>query len=149
MKKFFLMNLIAACFCTPTFAADNTLTEPEEQDEWVLMFNGEDFDGWQIDKWNPESFSVEDGAIKCHGNPSMIYYVGEGNVMKDFHFVADVMTKPGANGGIFFHTKYQDKGWPIGHEAQIDTTHTDPRQNGQHLYRRKEPGGARQGQRVV
>ena len=40
------------------------------------------------------------------------------------------MTKPGANGGIFFHTKYQDKGWPIGHEAQIDTTHTDPVRTG-------------------
>jgi len=129
-KPFVLMNLITAFCCAATFAADNTLTEPEEQDGWVLLFNGKDFEGWQIDKWNPESFSVEDGAMKCHGNASMIYYVGEGNVMKDFHFVADVMTKPGANGGIFFHTKYQDKGWPIGHEAQIDTTHTDPVRTG-------------------
>ena len=60
----------------------------------------------------------------------MVYYAGEGKEMKDFHFAADVMTKPGANGGIFFHTKYQDKGWPVGHEAQIDNSHTDPVRTG-------------------
>jgi hypothetical protein len=130
MRVFLLLNLIVCLCCTTTFAADNTLTEAEEQDGWVLLFNGEDFSGWRIDKWNPESFSIEDGAMKCHGKPSMIYYEGEGKEMKDFHFVADVMTKPGANGGIFFHTKYQDKGWPIGHEAQIDNSHTDPVRTG-------------------
>ncbi|MBC8873710.1 MAG: DUF1080 domain-containing protein [Planctomycetes bacterium] len=130
MRMFFLMNLAAVYCCTGLFAADNTLTEAEKQDGWVLLFNGKDFSGWRIDKWNPKSFSIEDGAIKCHGKPSMIYYDGEGKEMKDFHFVADVMTQPGANGGIFFHTKYQDKGWPIGHEAQIDMTHTDPVRTG-------------------
>ena len=130
MKTVLIMNLVAAFLCTATLAADNTLTEVEKQDGWVLLFNGQDFNGWQVDKWNPESFSIADGAIKCHGKPSMLYYDGEGKEMKDFHFVADVMTKPGANGGIFFHTKYQDKGWPIGHEAQIDTTHSDPVRTG-------------------
>jgi len=124
------MTLVAAISCTGLFAANNTLTETEKQDGWILMFNGKDFSDWQIDKWNPESFSIEDGAMKCHGKPSMIYYDGEGKEMKDFHFVADVMTEPGANGGIFFHTKYQDKGWPIGHEAQIDNSHKDPVRTG-------------------
>ena len=50
--------------------------------------------------------------------------------MKDFHFKADVMTKPGSNGGIFFHTQYQDKGWPVGHEAQINQTQKDPVKTG-------------------
>ncbi len=49
---------------------------------------------------------------------------------KNFHFVADVMTRPGSNGGIFFHTKYQDKGWPVGHEAQINQTQGDPVKTG-------------------
>ena len=44
--------------------------------------------------------------------------------------VADVMTKPGSNGGIFFHTQYQDKGWPVGHEAQINQTQRDPVKTG-------------------
>ena len=146
MKMFFVMNLVAISCCSGLLAADNTLTEAEKQDGWTLMFNGKDFSDWQIDKWNPESFSIEDGAIKCHGKPSMIYYDGEGKEMKDFHFVADVMTKPGANGGIFFHTKYQDRGWPVGHEAQIDNSHTDPVRTGSIYIDAKT---ARPGQRVV
>ena len=31
----------------------------------------------------------------AHGKPSMVYYTGKGKDMKDFHFKADVMTKPG------------------------------------------------------
>ena len=130
MRLCFFVNLTVALCCTGAFAADNTLTEAEQQDGWILLFNGQDFGGWRIDKWNQECFSIEDGAMKCHGKPSMIYYDGEGKEMNDFHFVADVMTQPGANGGIFFHTKYQDKGWPAGHEAQIDNSHKDPVRTG-------------------
>ena len=111
-------------------AEDNTLSDTEKQDGWISLFNGKDFTDWQIDKWHPTSFSIEDGAIKCHGKRSMIYHTGKAKDAKNFHFIADVMTKPGANGGIFFHTQYQDKGWPVGHEAQIDTTHTDPVRTG-------------------
>lgn len=131
MKKLLFSILIAIfSFNAPVMADDNALTESEQKDGWKLLFNGKDLTDWQVDKWNPESISVEDGAIKCHGKPSMVYYSGEGKDMKDFHFVADVMTKPGANGGIFFHTKYQDKGWPIGHEAQINQTQKDPVKTG-------------------
>ncbi|MCP4891003.1 MAG: DUF1080 domain-containing protein [Planctomycetaceae bacterium] len=130
MKTRSLMALIVACCCSTTFAADNSLTDAETKDGWIQLFNGKDLTGWKHDQWNPESISVEDGVIKCNGEPTMIYYVGKGNQMKDFHLIADVMTKPGANGGIFFHTKYQDKGWPIGHEAQINMTQGDPVKTG-------------------
>lgn len=113
-------------------AADNTLTPAERNAGWILLFNGSDFTGWKLDKWNPSSITVEDGAIRCHGKPSMVYYDGDSKATdaKNFHFVADVMTRPGANGGIFFHTKYQDKGWPVGHEAQINMTQHDPIKTG-------------------
>ena len=129
MNKILMTALAVFCGST-TVADDNTLTKSEKKDGWLQLFNGKDLSGWKLDQWNPKSISVEDGAIKCHGKPSMIYYVGKGHQMKDFHFVADVMTKPRANGGIFFHTKYQDKGWPIGHEAQINMTHGDPVKTG-------------------
>ena len=46
--------------------------------------------------------------------------------MKNFHFKADVKTTPGSNAGIYFHTKYQDKGWPkFGYECQVNVTHKD------------------------
>jgi hypothetical protein len=37
---------------------------------------------------------------------------------------AEVMTTPGSNSGIYFHTKYQEEGWPaVGYEAQVNNTH--------------------------
>jgi arylsulfatase A-like enzyme len=108
---------------------DNLLSAKEKKEGWVLMFDGKSLGDWQVDKWNPEGFSIEKDSIKCHGKPSMLYYK-KGKEMVDFHFVADVMTKPGANSGIFFHTKYQDKGWPVGHEAQVNCTQKDPVKTG-------------------
>ncbi len=130
MKSAFTALLLTLLTIGFAKADDNVLSESESKDRWILLFNGKDFTDWQIDKWNPESFSIEDGAIKCHGEASMIYHTGKAKDAKDFHFVADVMTKPGANGGIFFHTKYQDKGWPVGHEAQINQTQKDPVKTG-------------------
>ncbi|TWU03287.1 hypothetical protein Pla100_02050 [Neorhodopirellula pilleata] len=38
------------------------------------------------------------------------------------------MTTPGSNAGIYFHTKYQDEGWPKqGYECQVNITHHDPK----------------------
>ena len=130
MKKLISSLLLALFFATVLSAADNALSKSEKADGWKLLFNGKNLNDWKIDKWNPESISVKDGAIKCHGKPSMVYYTGKDKEMTDFHFKADVMTKPGSNGGIFFHTQYQDKGWPVGHEAQINQTQKDPVKTG-------------------
>jgi hypothetical protein len=130
MKQAIILSLVA--IWANVAQADNSLTAAEKKNGWILLFNGKDLSGWKVDQWNPKSISVDDGAIKCHGKASMVYYDGNPKAKnaKDFHFVADVMTEPGANGGIFFHTKYQDKGWPCGHEAQINMTQHDPIKTG-------------------
>jgi hypothetical protein len=39
---------------------------------------------------------------------------------RNFEFSADVMTSPGANSGIYVHTKWQGPGWPAaGYELQV------------------------------
>jgi endonuclease/exonuclease/phosphatase family metal-dependent hydrolase len=128
-KKWMLVSLVLF-FPLLGFTADNQLSEKEKSDGWILMFDGKSFENWKIDKWNANCFKIEDNSIKCYGKPSMVYYNAPENVYKDFHFVADVMTKKGANSGIFFHTKYQDKGWPRGHEAQVNCTQRDPVKTG-------------------
>ncbi len=41
------------------------------------------------------------------------------------------MTTPGSNSGIYFHTRYQEDGWPNhGYEAQVNQTHGDPKKTG-------------------
>jgi hypothetical protein len=50
---------------------------------------------------------------------------------KNFHFKAEVMTTPGSNSGIYFHTAYQEKSWPSkGYEVQVNNSHTDWRRTG-------------------
>ena len=40
-------------------------------------------------------------------------------------------TYKGANSGIYFHTAYQDAGWPAaGYECQVNATHADKKKTG-------------------
>ncbi|MCM8530041.1 MAG: DUF1080 domain-containing protein [Lentisphaeraceae bacterium] len=129
-KSNILLSLcLLLLFNVNSFAADNKLSDQEKSDDWQLLFNGKDFTNWKMDKWNTNCFKIEDNSIKCFGKASMLYYTKKIDY-KNFHFVATVMTKKGANSGIFFHTKYQDKGWPIGHEAQVNCTQKDPVKTG-------------------
>ena len=70
-------------------------------------------------------------AIVAHGDRSHLFYVGDGQPFKNFDLRVEVMTKAGSNGGIYFHTKYQATGWPIGgFEFQVNNTHTDWKKTG-------------------
>ncbi len=43
--------------------------------------------------------------LVCVGERSHLFYEGDGKPFKNFEFECDVMTTPGSNAGIFFHTK--------------------------------------------
>jgi hypothetical protein len=90
-------------------------------DGWISLFDGKSLEGWKASE-NPSSFRVENGAIVCDGPRSHLFYMGrDGNAsFKNFEFQAEVLTTPGSNSGIYFHTRYQDTGWPsTGYEAQV------------------------------
>jgi hypothetical protein len=96
---------------------------------WVSLFDGKTLDGWKVGE-NAASFSVQDGAIVVNGPRAHLYYVGpvQNHDFKNFEFKADVMTTPGSNSGLYFHTAYQEGGWPSkGYEVQINNSHTDPK----------------------
>ena len=62
---------------------------------------------------------------------SHLFYMGDDEAhppeFKNFDFKAEVMTTPGSNSGIYFHTRYQEGGWPaIGFEVQVNNSHGDP-----------------------
>ena len=53
------------------------------------------------------------------------------HVFTNFEFKADVMTTPGSNSGMYFHTEFQEGGWPAkGYEVQVNNSHTDWRRTG-------------------
>ena len=100
--------------------------------EWINLFDGETLTGWTANE-NTSTFSIEDGMIKVDGPRSHLFYTGPvGNHnFKNFEWKADVMTRPGANSGMYFHTAFLDEGWPDkGYEVQVNNTHSDRRKTG-------------------
>ncbi|MCE5185249.1 MAG: DUF1080 domain-containing protein [Planctomycetaceae bacterium] len=99
---------------------------------WQSLFDGTTLDGWTASE-NKGTFTVQDGAIVVHGERSHLFYTGPVNdaKFKNFEFKADVMTKPNSNSGIYFHTAYQETGWPDkGYEVQVNNSHSDWRRTG-------------------
>lgn len=106
------------------FAADD---EPG----FKSLMDGKTFNGWKIANENTNSFSIVDGAFVAKGNACHLYYVGDEQPFKNFHLKVDVMTDPSSNGGIYFHTKYQEKSWPRGgFECQVNNTQGDWKKTG-------------------
>jgi hypothetical protein len=100
--------------------------------QWQSLFDGKTLDGWKASE-NKDTFSVRDGMIVVHGPRSHLFYVGPVNDadFTNFEFKAQVMTHQGSNSGIYFHTEYQETGWPNkGYECQVNSTHTDPKKTG-------------------
>ena len=99
----------------------------ELEEGFLLVFDGSSLKGWN---GNRDWFRIEDGAIVAHGNRSHLFYEGDGKPFKNFQLKAEVKTTPGSNGGIYFHTKYQDEGWPkYGFECQVNISHKDPKKS--------------------
>jgi hypothetical protein len=98
----------------------------ESEDGFVSLMDGKTFDGWKMAEENQDTWKIEDGAFVAHGPRCHLFYVGDPKPFKNFHFKAEVMTEPHSNGGIYFHTKYQEKDWPrAGFESQVNITHSD------------------------
>lgn len=100
--------------------------------EWMPLFDGKSLNGWNVGE-NAATFSVQDGMIVANGPVAHLFYVGNVNNhdFKNFEFKAQVMTTPGSNSGIYFHTAYQEKSWPNkGYEVQVNNSHTDWRRTG-------------------
>ena len=89
--------------------------------DWIPLQDGKSLAGWKAAE-RPESWVVEDGAFVSRGERSHLFYVGKvgKHDFRNFEFSAEVMTSPGANSGIYVHTKWQGPGWPeAGYELQV------------------------------
>lgn len=126
VKNIFYYCLV--CFCLLLCSAKNRIN----QNEWVLLFDGKSLENWKVGD-NAATFSVEDGMLVAHGPTAHLFYDGtvQNHDFKNFEFKAEVMTTPGSNSGIYFHTQYQESSWPeIGYEVQVNNSHTDWRRTG-------------------
>ena len=123
MRNFVYYSIVSLCliFCSAA-----------SPDEWISLFDGKSLSNWKVGD-NANTFSIEDGSIVANGPVAHLFYDGDvkQHNFKNFQFKADVMTTPGSNSGIYFHSAYQEKSWPKkGYEAQVNNSHTDWRRTG-------------------
>ena len=135
MAHLTLLPLLVACAGDATVepAPESEVTPVGADSEgWIDLFDGESLSGWTASE-NPGTFTVEDGAIVAHGPRAHLFYTGPAanHNFTDFEFRAEVMTTAGSNSGMYFHTEFQEEGWPAkGYEAQVNNTGGDARKTG-------------------
>ncbi|HLF03144.1 MAG TPA: DUF1080 domain-containing protein [Anaerolineales bacterium] len=116
------------CMCRTLPAAENnTLTPAEAAAGWHLLFDGKSLDGWRANELQTV-FTVADGQIVVKGPRTHLFYAGPfaNHDFKNFELSAEIMTRPKANSGVYFHTEWQQNGWPAkGYEVQVNNSHED------------------------
>lgn len=125
MRKLLFFGIVLVCFSFITI-------KNKQADEWISLFDGKSLKDWKVGD-NAGTFTIEDGSIVAHGPTAHLFYDGEvkQHNFKNFEFKTEVMTTPGSNSGIYFHTVYQEKSWPKkGYEVQVNNSHTDWRRTG-------------------
>lgn len=117
--------------------AARALLPAEESDAgWVDLFDGHTLHGWQPSE-NKSSWTVSDGMLTANGPRSHLFYVGpiQGASFKNFELAVELITQPDCNSGVYFHTAYQESGFPEkGFEVQVNNT---ARGDGGYLERKK------------
>lgn len=149
--KFLTTVLIVACFawsCTPNNkkntedTADasitvgevqNSLSNKEQAEGWVLLFDGESMQHWRGFKKEelPSAWTIEEDAIVLSGE-------GGGDIItrekyENFELLLDWKISEGGNSGIFFNVAEDPKfdyTWQTGPEVQIidDEKHPDAKE---------------------
>lgn len=126
MRKLTLVLTVTGCLLAGMAMAQ------KKSNEWIALFDGKSLTDWKVGS-NASTFTVDSGMIIAHGPVSHLFYNGnvQNHDFKNFHFKAEVKTTPGSNSGIYFHTAFQDAGWPSkGYEVQVNNSHTDWRRTG-------------------
>ncbi|MCA9081293.1 MAG: sulfatase-like hydrolase/transferase, partial [Planctomycetaceae bacterium] len=119
-------------FPEPDWAKEDR--ETLEADGWIRLFDGETLDGWKVS--GPEgSFTVVNGMIRAQAKADQahLFYVGaDGNAdFTDFELRVDCLTTLESNGGIYFHTSWQEADFPNdGHEVQVNNSHKNKTRTG-------------------
>lgn len=94
----------------PMESENNTLSQAEIDEGWMLLFDGETTSGWrgfQIETF-PNAWNIDDEAIHIQGSGRGELGNTEGGdivydrIFSDFHFKVEWKVAEGANAGIFY-----------------------------------------------
>lgn len=94
----------------------------------------------------PASWRFEGNQIIADGPASHLFYTGPGHQsIRNFELELEVLSRPSANSGVYFHTAFQAEGFPKqGFEVQVNNTAL-----GEGTYRERKRTGSLYGIRNV
>jgi len=100
---------ICRCWCLVLFftagaaaAIDNTLSEREQADGWLLLFDGRTFNGWMNSDRTPPRTTVQDGVLNPH--KAGHYMLVHTQQWADFTLTLDFKISRRCNSGVFVRT---------------------------------------------
>ncbi len=100
---------------------DNALTANEKEQGFILLFDGETFDGWRTFQNKPGSWQLEHGTFYCHKLESNRYAdLVTSDKYEDFEFHIDWKMEPRGNSGLMYMvTEEYEETYLSGPEYQI------------------------------
>ena len=98
---------------------------------WIELFDGKTLSGWTAP--DPSDWRIEDGILKGSGKRSHLF---SPNAYTNLEFKAEIKLNLSGNSGMYFHAQV-GPGWPVGYEAQVENTSSDPQRTGS-LYNNPE-----------
>lgn len=98
--------LVTACSGSQSMA-DNTLSEAEKKDGYILLFDGRTMNGWRTyQNQKDNSWSVENGTLHCKGTSANYGSVSADLITtseyEDFDLSVDWKISPQGNSGILY-----------------------------------------------
>src|SRR3954451_18235175 len=105
-------------------AATSIALPAEGTAQWTELFDGRTLDGWKPSE-HKSSWTVTNGILTANGPRSHLFYVGPVHEadFKNFELEVELITQPDCNSGVYFHTAYQESGFPEkGFEVQVNNT---------------------------
>jgi hypothetical protein len=108
-----------------TDTAKNVLSDTEKAEGWVLMFNGQNLDGWHIYKGKTSnSWVVENGELHCLGSEKdksdKRADLTSNDTYENFEFRTDWKIAPKGNSGIIYlASEDNDAAYQSGPEYQL------------------------------
>jgi hypothetical protein len=117
MKVLQALWLLLAGMCCGAAAADNALTPAQQEQGWILLFDGKTLNGWMTSDWQASKRPVEDGAINPHGAGA--YMMVYEQPWENFVLALDFKISPHCNSGVLFRTTplRSYPGWDVGYNG--------------------------------
>lgn len=102
MRSFSFAALFLVALCSSLSAADNSLTDKEKQEGWVLLFDGQTTKGWMSPKEKPlDEKHVQQGSLNPHPCDYMLVH---NEPWENYKLSLDFKISPKCNSGIFVRT---------------------------------------------